>query len=295
MKLNQEIRHIVAVALQEDQTGQDVTGRFLLDRKQIVQAEIIAKEKGILCGTEIAKYIFRKLDPECEVRLHARDGNKVGPLKKIMTVKGKAFKILSAERTALNFLQHLSGIATLTGKFVDTIKGTEAKIYDTRKTIPGLRILQKYAVRCGGGQNHRMNLSEMVMVKDNHLRLLRNRSLKDEVRRMKKEKKIQVELEAQSLQEVKLAIDSGVDIIMLDNMSISQLKKAIRFIRTYHPASQADGLPLTAYRSPLIEVSGGVTLKNVRQIARLGVDRISVGAITHSVPAIDISMEIMRK
>lgn len=287
MKLNQEIRRIVAIALQEDQTGQDVTGRFLLDRKQIVQAKIIAKEKGVLCGTEIAKYIFRKLDPECEVRFHTRDGNKVGPLKKIMTVKGKAFKILSAERTALNFLQHLSGIATLTEKFVDTIKGTEAKIYDTRKTIPGLRILQKYAVRCGGGQNHRLNLSAMVMVKDNHLKTIKGSELRVLSLKTKLPRNILLEIEAQNIGEVDLALRAKADIILLDNMSIPQMKKAILHIRN------------TKYKTrntkPLIEVSGGVTLKNVRQIARLGVDRISVGAITHSVPAIDISMEIIRK
>lgn len=284
--MNQENKKIVAFALREDAVRQDITSRKILGRKERIQATIVSQEAGILCGVQIAARIFRKLDGRCKVKFYARDGQKIKANQKILTVNGKAIALLAAERTALNFLQHLSGVATLTKKFVDATKGTKAKIYDTRKTIPGLRTLQKYAVRCGGGINHRMNLSEMAMVKENHLKAAR--SSKSEIQSLKEKlpQGMKLEMEAKNLKEVEMALKAKADILLLDNMTIPQLKKSIAFVRSYRN-------PLTAYRLPLIEVSGGVTLQNVRQIAKLGVDRISVGALTHSAPALNLSMEVL--
>lgn len=276
--MEREIRNLIRQALREDRSEHDVTSRLLFPSSKRVTAEIIVKHDGVVCGLKIAAEIFKKMDPGCLTHLHSEDGRRIVPGEKIMTVEGEAGRLLRAERTALNLLQHLSGVATLTRKFVDAIEGTRAKIYDTRKTIPGLRALQKYAVRCGGGTNHRMTLSEMAMVKDNHLKIDQWQSIPFLKKRMPR--RMLLEIEAQSLEEAQLSVESKADIVMLDNMPVSEIKKSVRWIRSHAP-------------NVLIEVSGGVSLKIVRKIARLGVDRISVGALTHSAPALDLSLEIM--
>ncbi|MBI2119431.1 MAG: carboxylating nicotinate-nucleotide diphosphorylase [Elusimicrobia bacterium] len=284
--LDKKIRRIILDALKEDCASQDLTNRFLLPKAQTAEGKIIAKEAGVLCGVEIAKAVFLEMDPKIKAQVLKKDGEMVLPKEEVLSIWGRSSKILSAERAALNFLQHLSGVASLTRQFVQAVKGTKAKIFDTRKTIPGLRWLQKYAVRCGGGLNHRMNLSEMAMVKDNHLFLMKSQRncLKD--LKSKCQNKVLV-IEAKSIEEVQAALEARADIILLDNMEIPLLKKAVHFIRSKS---------FTAAKNfkPLIEVSGGINLKNVRKVAQLGVDRISIGQLTHSAKALDFSLEMRR-
>jgi nicotinate-nucleotide pyrophosphorylase (carboxylating) len=228
---------------------------------------------------DIIRGIYRKIDRRCKVKLLIKDGDKVRRNRVIAEIAGPARGVLAGERTVLNFLQHLSGVATMTNRYVELAKGTRAKIFDTRKTIPGLRALEKYAVTCGGGVNHRQNLGEMALLKDNHLKLISDPAAN--VRKMKTTKRnLLIEVECETLGQVRKMIKSGADIILLDNMNRSQLRRAIKLIRT-------------AKKGIKIEISGGVNLKTVRGLARLGADRISVGAITHSAPAMNISMEII--
>ena len=283
MKLLKQVDEIIELARREDRA--DLTSRLLFDPGDRIKAVIVAREAGTICGAEFAAMTFRKYDPSCRIRIFKKDGARVRKGDDVMRIEGRAVALLTAERKAVNFLQHLSGVATLTSGFVRAVRGTKSKIYDTRKTIPGIRLLQKYAVLCGGGRNHRMDLSEMAMVKDNHLKVVGGEwwvvSLKSRL-----PKGTLLEIEAKTMKEVLLAFKAGADIVMLDNMSLSRLKKMVRFIR-HHP------LP-TTHHPPLIEVSGGVTLKDVRKIADLGVERISVGALTHSAPALNLSMDAER-
>jgi len=287
-----QIRNIIHRSIAED--SQDITSRKLFSSKDKAVASVTAQKAGILCGVDVASQVFKRMDPNCIVKIYKKDGHRVSKGSVILKVSGKTIAILSAERKVLNFLQHLSGVATLTSQYVNAVKGTKVKILDTRKTIPGLRFLQKYAVRCGGGTNHRMNLSQLALVKDNHLKALGmgdggwgmgNNLKKIKNLRSNLSKKILLEIEAKTMSEVKLALNSKADIIMLDNMPVPSLKKAIRLIHRF-------SYPLSPIPHPQIEVSGGVTLKNVRKIAKLGVDRISIGAITHSAPALDLSLDL---
>ena len=275
--MRSEIKFIVEHAFKEDRA--DITSRILFSAKDRCKAFVLTKEKGIVCGTAIAAMAFRRADPGCKIKIYKKDGRAINPGDRVLEVRGKTAGILTAERKAINFLQHFSGVATFTSKFVHAVKGTRSRIYDTRKTIPGLRKLQKYAVRMGGAQNHRLNLAEMAMVKDNHLKAVEGAEFKVERLKARLPKGTLLEIEAKTMKEVKLALKSKADIIMLDNMPIPKLKKVIRFIRGFRP-------------KPQIEVSGGVTLKTVGKIARLGVERISVGALTHSAPALDLSLEV---
>ncbi|MBI2915375.1 MAG: carboxylating nicotinate-nucleotide diphosphorylase [Elusimicrobia bacterium] len=275
------VRQIVHKALEEDQASKDVTSQALLDPKLKVRAVIVAKEAGVLCGTGCAQLVFRALDPKSQWIPHLKDGERVTAGEKVLSITGNARKILAGERVALNFLQHLSGIATLTSRFVTAVRGTKAKIYDTRKTVPGLRFLQKYAVRCGGGTNHRTDLAQAAMIKDNHLKILKASrvcmsGIKDNL-----PKGTILILEAENLSQIQAAVQSRAEVILLDNMPLPKLKRAIHLIRS-------SAVPPI----PQIEVSGGVSLRNVRAIAKLGMERISVGALTHSAPALDISLEI---
>lgn len=278
MTLDQQVRRIIDLAFSEDQ--KDITTGLLFGPRDRLKARIISKEPGVICGVLFAALAIRRLDPRARVKILKRDGARVKAGDAVLEAEGRARSLLSAERKALNFLQHLSGVATLTSRFVRAVKGTRARIYDTRKTVPGIRLLQKYAVTCGGGKNHRLNLSELAMVKDNHLDGLGKR--KGEVAGLKKRlpRGTLLEIEAKSPADVKLALRARPDIIMLDNMPVSRLKKSIAIIRRNSRAK--------------IEVSGGVNLKNARRIARLGADRISVGALTHSAPALDLSMDVER-
>ena len=283
MKLLEQVEEIIELARREDRA--DLTSRLLFGSKDRIKAVIVVKEAGTICGAEFAAMTFRKYDPSCRIRIFKKDGARVRKGDKVIRVEGRAIALLSAERKAVNFLQHLSGVATLTSKFVRAVRGTKSKIYDTRKTIPGIRLLQKYAVLCGGGRNHRMDLSEMAMVKDNHLKAVEGRGSRVESLKSKLPKGTLLEIEAKTMKDIKLGLRVRADIVMLDNMPVRKLKKAIRFIRLYPRPSTLDP-------RPVIEVSGGVSLKDVRKIADLGVERISVGALTHSAPALNLSMEV---
>jgi len=271
-------QEIIRAALQEDLgTRGDVTTRFFVPNGARLRGKIIAKAPGVVCGVDVARKVFLAVSPSCRVRVKTQDGRPVKPGQVIMDVASGP-KILTAERTALNFLQHLSGVATLTARYVRETAGTKAKILDTRKTLPGWRELEKYAVRCGGGKNHRMGLYDAVLLKDNHWSL--NRRIRDAVAQVRRRyPKMTIEIEAANLGQVERALEAGANIILLDNMAPALIRRAIRAIRKQKP-------------STLVEISGGVNLKNVRALARLGPDRISIGRITHSAPALDMSLEI---
>ncbi len=271
---------IIDTALREDNAGKDITTRLLIPKDQTSVAYIISKEKAVVAGTEIAGQILKKIDPRLRVKIYRADGKKVNAGTKILEIRGKTRSILTGERVALNFLTHLSGVATMTAAFVQETKGTKAKIFDTRKTLPGLRKLEKYAVRCGGGLNHRLDLKAMAMIKDNHLSALKNTPLAEAVRKAKKGGK-PVELEIASMTQFRQACKARPDIILLDNMKPSCVKSAVTYLKR-RPSG----------KKILLEASGGISLKNIRSFARTGVDRISIGALTHSAPAVNMSLEI---
>ncbi len=280
------------MSLVEDSAFSDITTRQLPRfQKQVIHANVIAKEKGIYCGAFLLKPLFRLMDPKAEIELVKKDGQAITPGQILARLKATVSALLGGERVFLTKTAHLSGIATLTNTFVKAVRGTPAKIYDTRKTTPLWRDLEKYAVRCGGGVNHRMSLGDAVLVKDNHIQYLRSQGLllTDAFggrgsKRLKVKGSRFFEVEAQSYQDVWEAIKCGADYIMLDNMPYEKLKGAIALIQAARRAKKSS--------FPQIEISGGVTLKNVRRYAELGVERISVGAITHSALSLDISMEV---
>jgi nicotinate-nucleotide pyrophosphorylase (carboxylating) len=269
----------IDAALREDIGEGDLTTDFFVSKNQQATARIIARERAIVAGTETAAEVFRRLDSAVEIALLRKDGGEVNPDETVIEVRGPARAILKAERVALNFLQRLSGIATMTRKFVDAAANQHVKILDTRKTTPGLRALEKAAVVAGGGANHRFGLFDMVLLKDNHLAVSAGfEGVARAMRRFREAKpKVQIEVEADALDQVRafLKID-GVDVILLDNMKPAQIREAI-----------ALGKGKVKF-----EASGGVTLKNIRQIAATGVDYISIGALTHSVRAVDFSLEL---
>jgi len=300
------IHHLIAEALREDSARQDITTRALIPASWRLEAAIRAKERGVLAGLPLAARFFEALDKRCRVQLKTKDGQKVGPGQTLFLIKGPARSILSAERPALNTLQHLSGIATFTHQQVLKLRGTRAKLFDTRKTLPGWRALQKYAVTCGGGQNHRISLGDAILVKENHLKILRAASFlarhprgrhrgsinlessnvdgfpltvrgNDTLR--KNANRIQIEI--QSPHDLKEALTLKPSRVLLDNLSVPRLKAMIRTLRRELPETE-------------IEISGGVKPENLRQLARLGVERISMGKLTHSAPAFDCSMDILR-
>jgi nicotinate-nucleotide pyrophosphorylase (carboxylating) len=236
----------------------------------------LAKQDGVVAGLPVAGMVFRAVDPRVVFRMLKRDGDRIRKGEKVALVGGEIQGILSAERTALNFLQRLSGIATLTARYVQEVKGTKTKILDTRKTTPGLRVLEKYAVKAGGGENHRMGLFDMILIKENHIKAAGGVS-KTIVRARSKSRGKKVEVEVRNPSEAREAVESKPDWIMLDNMRSDQMRKAVELIRS-------------ASRAIKIEASGRVNLKNVRKIALTGVDFISVGALTHSAPALDMSL-----
>jgi nicotinate-nucleotide pyrophosphorylase (carboxylating) len=268
----------IDVALREDTGDGDLTTDFFVDKDRRANARIVARERAILAGTGTAAEVFRRVDSSLEVAIVRKDGNEVNADESVIELRGPAHSILTAERVALNFLQRLSGIATMTRKFVDAAANEHVKILDTRKTTPGLRALEKAAVVAGGGVNHRFGLFDMVMLKDNHLATADFDSLAKAVRKFgEAQPNIQIEVEADSLEQVHsfLEID-GIDVILLDNMKPAQIREAV-----------ALGKGKVKF-----EASGGVTLKNIRQIAATGVDYISIGALTHSPRAIDFSLEL---
>jgi nicotinate-nucleotide pyrophosphorylase (carboxylating) len=271
-----ETRAIVAAALEEDDTKHDITtaATVLSDRR--ARCRLVARQPGVIAGLPLAREAFEQLDKAVTVRIDHDDGSRVGPATPVMFLSGHARGLLSAERVALNFVQHLSGIASLTARYVEAVAGTRAHILDTRKTTPGLRRLEKYAVRAGGGLNHRMDLSSAVLIKDNHLAAV-DGDIRAAIKRARAlaSSGIKVEVECDTLDQVKTAIDAEADVIMLDNMSLVDLREAVKLV---------DGSAVT-------EASGGVTLETVRRIAETGVDWISVGALTHSAPALDLALD----
>ncbi|MFH1782758.1 MAG: carboxylating nicotinate-nucleotide diphosphorylase [Candidatus Omnitrophota bacterium] len=292
MKLlrKEEALPIILAALNEDLGPGDITNKHLFEKDEAILADIVAKEDCVLCGIEVARWVFNSLDERIVTRPLAQDGAVIKKGKKILSIKGSAKNILTAERTALNFLSRLSGVATETSKYVKKLKGKKALLYSTRKTMPGMRALDKYAVRVGGGTNHRMSLAEEIMIKDNHQMSLTSRygtkkigTIKKTVNIFKEKGFKNIEIEVDTLSEFKEALDSAANIIMLDNIKPTEVKKAVS-LRNKTSKKEKRGI--------ILEVSGGVNLENIASLANTGVDRISVGAITHSAPSIDFSLEI---
>jgi nicotinate-nucleotide pyrophosphorylase (carboxylating) len=275
-----DIKDIIINALKEDIGAGDITTQRVILRDKIVKAILLAKENCVVCGLGVVASVFRTQDKNIRFKICVKEGEFVKNGKIIARLTGKAGSILTAERVALNFLCHLSGVASMTRKFVKAVRPYKAKIMDTRKTTPGLRILEKYAVRIGGGFNHRFSLDEMMLIKDNHIKVAGGIA---KLRGIGGEYKL--EIEVKNLPEFKKAIKLKPDVIMLDNMSIKDIRKAVQ-IRNYR-------LPITDYRLPKLEASGGITLKNAKKIASCGPDMISIGALTHSVSSANISLEIL--
>ena len=267
-------------ALAEDGAWQDVTTSATVDPEQHGIGTVLAKAHGVIAGLPVMAAVFTVTDPKLEFTSNLSDGDVIAPRDRIATVEGSYASILRAERVALNFIQHLSGVASMTAHAVAEASGTNVRIIDTRKTTPGLRYLEKYAIRVGGGRNHRYNLTDGVLIKDNHLAALRARGLgiADAVRlsRQLSPHTLRVELEVTNFDELEQGLDAGADIILLDNMSVEQMRHAVERCR---------GRALT-------EASGGITPETVHDVAHTGVDFISLGALTHSVKALDISLEL---
>jgi nicotinate-nucleotide pyrophosphorylase (carboxylating) len=277
---DEQIDSIIDLALAEDISRGDITSQGLIPPELQGKASILAKAGGIIAGGEVAKRVFLRVDLSLQVGVLIKDGTKVQPGDIVATIFGNVISILKAERVALNFLQRLSGIASQTAQYIAKTKGLGVKITDTRKTTPGLRLLEKYAVRIGGGQNHRFHLGDGILIKDNHLAALRalGINIKDIIAKAKQNapKGAKVEVEVSTPQEALDAAEAGADIIMLDNMSPDEMRRVVNSV-----PSQVK-----------IEASGGITLANVRAVAMTGVDFISIGALTHSTQALDISLEL---
>ena len=268
---------IIENALKEDIGDRDVTTDFLFPEDGRCNAIIQAKGKGIVAGLPIAERTFRRLSNNIKWVENKRDGESIAKGDILVKIRGSKKAILAGERVALNFIQRLSGIATLTSLFVKAVEGLSVKIADTRKTVPGLRILDKYAVRIGGGHNHRMGLFDGVLIKDNHLKLMG--SIGEAIKRIKKMPAVrfQIEVETSTLEQVREALAAGADTIMLDNMPLKAMRKSVEMI-----SGRA-----------LIEASGGITLKNVRRVAETGIDIISIGSLTHSPKALDMGLYLV--
>lgn len=279
MKLMQfQIDDIIKTALLEDINYVDVTTDYLVDDNSVSTAKYVSKDEGVLCGIDVALRVFDLLDDRMTSKVYIHDGEKVRKGDIIAEITGPTRALLKGERTALNLVQHMSGIATATNKCVELVKGTKASIADTRKTLPGLRVLQKYAVTVGGGRNHRYNLSDCAMLKDTHLDAYGSMTNAVNALREKMGHTVKIEVEVSDLEQLQEALSLGVEVIMLDNMSNEDMAKAVE---------------ITAGRAKL-EASGNVTAETIRGIAETGVDIISLGALTHSVKAFDISMKISK-
>jgi nicotinate-nucleotide pyrophosphorylase (carboxylating) len=272
------IREAAARALGEDRGPADITTMACVGAAVQGEARIFAKEPCVLAGLPVAEQVFREQDPSLKIEAALEDGALVGPGETVLTITGSAASILTAERCALNFLQQLSGVATQTRLFVESLTGTKCRILDTRKTVPGLRALQKYAVRCGGGTNHRFGLYDMFLLKDNHLALMgADGTLAEAVRRARAlQPEAKIEVEVDRVDQIADVLAQRVDRILLDNMTLDEMREAVSLI-----AGRAE-----------TEASGNITLDRVRDVAGTGVDFISVGALTHSVRAIDFSLEM---
>lgn len=270
------IDDIIKTALKEDINYIDTTSSLLINKDKVTDAYFISKADGVLCGIDVAKRVFELIDSSVSFKAHFCDGDRIKKGDIIAEMSGSTLSLLTGERTALNLIQHMSGIASATGRLVDLCEGTNASVTDTRKTLPGLRALQKYAVTCGGGKNHRFNLSDGAMLKDNHIDAGGGITATVNQLRNRLGHMVKIEVETRNLDEVREAVESGCEVIMLDNMDCDTMREAVKIV---------DGRALT-------EASGNVTEERIRAIAETGVDIISVGALTHSVEAFDISMRI---
>jgi nicotinate-nucleotide pyrophosphorylase (carboxylating) len=280
MKIPHSVREIIRIALEEDIGNGDITTAFLIPEDSESRALIIAKDNFIVAGIPFIKEVFGFFDREVRFNVFIHDSSKVMKGDVIAEVSGKTRVLLSGERVSLNLLQRLSGIATLTNMFVEKVRGLHAKIVDTRKTTPGLRFMEKYAVRAGGGNNHRFGLFDGILIKDNHIEAVGSITgaapQQSEGHHLAK-----IEVEVENLKDLKEAIEGGADIVMLDNMSVKDMKEAVNIVRS-------------SKKDVILEASGNVSLENVKEVAETGVDLISIGALTHSATAVDISMKIVK-
>ena len=274
------VRTIIQLALAEDIGEGDITTDHLVPFKSRGQARLISNGDGVVCGVNLAREVFKTLNSKVTFSTLIKDGQSVRRGGIIAEISGPTRALLSGERVAINLLSFLSGVATQTRLFVNKIKPYKAKIMDTRKTTPLLRLMERYAVRCAGGVNHRFNLNDMVLIKDNHRIICKGKGMSEVIKNLKKKIKKKIEVEVDDLNQLKEILNSGADIILLDNMPPQKVARAVQICRH-------------AKASVLLEASGGITLKNVRQYAATGVDRISVGALTHFRQVLDISMEFM--
>lgn len=270
------VEDVIKGALKEDINYLDVTTDYLIDENATTTARFVAKSDGVLCGLDVALTVFKMLDDTITFEILKKDGDRLNKGDIICRMSGNTRALLKGERTALNLIQHMSGIATATNKCVELVKGTNASVVDTRKTLPGLRALQKYAVTCGGGKNHRYNLSDAAMLKDNHIDAYGSITNAVNALRKKAGHMLKIEVETRSLDDLREALEVGADVIMLDNMDCPTMAEAVK---------------INAGRAKL-EASGNITLDNIAEVAKTGVDIISLGALTHSVHAFDISMRI---
>jgi len=276
--LHPRIDRLVDLALEEDAAFGDITSQSIFPVDHVSQAQILAREDMVVCGLEVAKQVFRRVDPAVKISCKASDGDQVENGSTVLLAEGPTISLLTAERTALNFLQRLSGIASLSQRFADAAirAGTGVRIVDTRKTTPGWRFLEKYAVRCGGCFNHRSSLSEHVLIKENHITAAGSLGKAVRLARNYAPHCAKIEVETESLDDVREALEAGAEIIMLDNMSPMQIQQAVALIN----------------KAAIIEISGGIKLDTIEDYALPGVDVISVGGLTHSAPAADFSMII---
>jgi nicotinate-nucleotide pyrophosphorylase (carboxylating) len=274
-------QNLLRAFLDEDLGTGDITTETTVSVRKSARGELFAKAPLVLAGIDLFAEVFRLLDPAAQVEVCSRDGQELQPGQIPARVRASARALLTGERVALNLLQRLSGVATLTHQFVRAVKGTSAEILDTRKTTPGLRDLEKYAVRVGGGRNHRRDLGEAVLIKENHIRMAGGVSAALQAAQAAKGRAAWIEIEVTNLDELRAALAYNPDVVLLDNMNSTLVRQAVQQVRVHDPA-----------RTIRTEASGGITLGNVREFAEAGVDWISVGALTHSAPAVDLSFEI---
>ena len=267
---------LVELAISEDlMGGSDVTSLSTIPETQNAELDLVARKKGVISGIDVASLVFYSINSKIQIEQKVQDGSEVNENQVLLTAKGRTIDLLTAERTALNFISHLSGIATITNKWVTEISTTNAAIRDTRKTTPGLRILEKYAVRCGGGKNHRMSLNDQALIKDNHI--VAAGSIAKAIERVKdKFPELELEIEVDNLDQLKEVLKTDIKLILLDNFSLDDLQKAVALNN----------------KKAKLEASGGITFENVRKIAQTGVDFLAVGALTHSAPVLDIGGDL---
>lgn len=270
-----DVEQLIRLAISEDIGDGDITSRAIFSEGDVSRGVIVSKQEGIVCGCDMVRHVYGILDPRVSVVPDINDGERIGSGSEVLTIQGPTISVLSGERIALNFIQRMSGIATRTSHVVSLLVGTDICLLDTRKTAPGYRLIDKYAVKTGGGTNHRMGLYDMVMVKDNHIRAAGGISNAVKMVRDRYGTQYQVEVESASLDEVRDSVASGADIIMLDNMDTEMMKEAVAIIG----------------KKARIEISGNITESRIKQISGLNIDYISMGSLTHTVAAFDLSME----